>query len=461
LRVVCYALFVAGSLSAGCTLIANLGDPKELDPGDAGEDRVTSEASVGDGAGEGDDALDAGDAGDVIDAGDGDAATGTLQAAAIAVGGTHACAVVQVGPGSPLNGTIRCWGSNGSGELGQDPATVGASARPVEVVGRGLPRQTGASTLALAPGYSCTVTVDGYLLCWGGVPSADGVSPLDPLPAYEPTEMNIGAAPIHSVATASMSGPGGCVASLDRLLVCWGGPFASDIPDAGITTLDGGALLADEFDMVAVGRAHVCGILATASSSTHDVECWGANDHGQVGLPSSTTVSAPHRLGLGQLGTLKQVAAGGDNSCALFEGGALYCWGAADRGQLGSTDAGNASEVPTPITFPTQATPTAVALGDAHACALLSDHSVWCWGDDTKSQLGAGDAGPAWTATPQPVMRPSGNSLKEVQSIGAGGGTTCAISLQLNQVVCWGANDQGQAGQIPGAPVTLATAVNW
>jgi alpha-tubulin suppressor-like RCC1 family protein len=224
--------------------------------------------------------------------------------------------------------------------------------------------------------------------------------------------------------------------------------------------LDGGAIVHEEFESVAVGRAHACGIAATTSSSTRDVECWGANDQGQAGLPFSSMVNQPHRLGLGQQGAIKQVAAGGDGSCVLFENGTLLCWGAAGRGQLGPATM-TATQVPTPITFPPGATPIAVTMGDAHACALLSNYTVMCWGDDTASQLGTVGGSGTFSATPVAVTKYNGHSLGGVQAIAAGGDTTCAILLLETEVSCWGANDRGQAGQPPGPPVHGATHVSW
>jgi alpha-tubulin suppressor-like RCC1 family protein len=427
---------VLALFDGGCALVASLGDPKEL------------AVSLPGGA-------------DAADISDGDAASGAVvQAVAIAVGETHACAVVRSGPSSPDNGTIRCWGSNASGELGSDPAQVARSWRPFEVAGRGAASQSKAASLTLAAGYSCTITTDQYLLCWGDVPSGSRVSRAQAVPAYEPSQMNFDVSPLQA-SQASMGPEGGCCTQFDQSLVCWGGDLAAQQPDAGVH-LDGGVFVGDAFDSVAVGAGHACGIGSPSSINTRDVECWGRNDSGQAGMPPSSVVDHPHRLGLGTMGTLVQVAAGGNVSCALFQSGALYCWGANDRGQLGPGASAAQSAVPVRVPLATGA--IAVALGDAHACAVLGDRSVWCWGDDSSAQLGGGPGGPSLSAAPVRVLKgPSGRSLSGVQSIAAGGGTTCALVFGDPNVWCWGDNGDGQAGQSPAASPVLevATSVAW
>jgi alpha-tubulin suppressor-like RCC1 family protein len=433
-------------------MVAGLGDPKK-------NESVEPTGTGGDDGGA--------DAGLDVDAGPdaGEPGPGSpLQAMAVAMSPTHGCAIVNDAPSSPENGTIRCWGDNGAGQLGNAPTAAAMSSTPIEVAGRGTAELNGANALALASGYSCTVAAGGYLLCWGDIPVGTGVTRVEPTPAYEPSQMDIDVRPIAGVASASMTDVGGCVTlAADQSLLCWGQDLAPSTPDGGVTVLDGGIVVGDEFDTVAVGRAHACGIAATSSSATRDVECWGANNRGQSGLPASPlAVSQPHHLGLGAKGNLLSVATGGDVSCALFENGTLYCWGANDHGQLGTGTAGADSSQPQQVVFPPGAgAVSAVAVGDGHACAVL-DTSVWCWGDNGASQLGGGPGGPIYSAVPGKVQKATGSHvLGEVNGIAAGGQTTCTILLSDPRVWCWGANDSRQAGQPSGNEVSFATPVAW
>ena len=81
---------------------------------------------------------------------------GGLRSTKIAAGESHTCALTSAG-------TAYCWGGNGRGELGADPAAVGfASATPHAVPG-------GFTFASLDAGevHTCGVTSAGAGMCWG------------------------------------------------------------------------------------------------------------------------------------------------------------------------------------------------------------------------------------------------------------------------------------------------------
>jgi alpha-tubulin suppressor-like RCC1 family protein len=79
---------------------------------------------------------------------------GLAGARSLAVGAAHACAALA-------DGTVRCWGANDAGQLG-DGSLVDRST-PVAVSG-----VTGARAVAVGAGHGCALTGDGRVLCWGG-----------------------------------------------------------------------------------------------------------------------------------------------------------------------------------------------------------------------------------------------------------------------------------------------------
>jgi alpha-tubulin suppressor-like RCC1 family protein len=85
-------------------------------------------------------------------------------------------------------------------------------------------------------------------------------------------------------------------------------------------------------------------------------------------------------------------------------------------------------------------TATAVALGAAHTCALLSSGEVACWGDGSRGQLGDGVAQPGYHR----AFAAKVPGLTGVTGIRAGGNTTCAILS--SGVACWGDGAYGQLG---------------
>jgi alpha-tubulin suppressor-like RCC1 family protein len=138
------------------------------------------------------------------------------------------------------------------------------------------------------------------------------------------------------------------------------------------------------------------------------------------------------------------VGAGTHVSFALFSNGTIDAWGAdegdlsnASSGQLGTGANDANSSVPTLVSNTTTA--TAVAVGDSHACALLSNGTVECWGDNYYGELGT-DTTTANSETPIAVT-----GLSNVIAIAAGAVHTCAL-VSGGTVQCWGSNDYGELG---------------
>lgn len=85
--------------------------------------------------------------------------------------------------------------------------------------------------------------------------------------------------------------------------------------------------------------------------------------------------------------------------------------------------------------------PVEIVAGQTRFCVLMSDQTVRCWGDDTQGALGRdpGDGGDAGAIAPvSPVQ-----GLTQVTQLSAAGTTTCARSA-TGAVTCWGGNDSGQ-----------------
>jgi len=133
-------------------------------------------------------------------------------------------------------------------------------------------------------------------------------------------------------------------------------------------------------------------------------------------------------------GEWAQVAAGFSHSCAIQSDGSLWCWGDNGLGQVGtgSTEA----EIKTPQRVGDGAW-TDVGAGVAHTCGLRDDHSLWCWGYNAFGQLGDG----THVAHDEPVRIGS----KEWIALGVGEYTTCAIRDD-HSLWCWGVNTSGQVG---------------
>jgi hypothetical protein len=173
-----------------------------------------------------------------------------------------------------------------------------------------------------------------------------------------------------------------------------------------------------------------------------------AADHGDKpgGDPRAADAAAASPEAV--LGGLVQVQAGYNLSCGRTGAGQVRCWGDNNDGELGNgnTDPHDlavpvrAVSGPGPLTGVTQ-----IAVGDDHACALLTNKQVRCWGDNDYGELGNGDS-PTDRSRPVPVRNASGTAnLQNVRAISAESDGACAL-LTTDQVRCWGEDDYGQLG---------------
>jgi alpha-tubulin suppressor-like RCC1 family protein len=122
---------------------------------------------------------------------------------------------------------------------------------------------------------------------------------------------------------------------------------------------------------VAAGTNH--GVLLKADGS---VWTWGANSHGQLGIPDDHAW-APSRMP--GLSGVRDVAAGDSFSAAVKSDGTVWAWGENEHGELGNGSSKDSGD-PGQVAGLTGA--VAVAAGGQHSLALKSDGTVWMWGDD-------------------------------------------------------------------------------
>ena len=175
------------------------------------------------------------------------------------------------------------------------------------------------------------------------------------------------------------------------------------------------------------GGTHSCVLTATGA-----INCWGANDNGQLG---SDAVGASGAVVLAASPGFARLGAGVSHSCALDRDGRSWCWGANDEGQLGSGDQTSRSE---PAAVRTTEPFVALAAGLKHTCALTQEGRAFCWGDGSSGQTGDGSG----TDRSSPVRVAGGQTFR---MLSAGWRHTCGLTSQRS-VYCWGSNSDGQLG---------------
>lgn len=383
----------------------------------------------------------------------------------VRAGGDHTCALYK-------NGSARCWGRNGDGQLGLGDLRDRAAA-PGESVASIAALDLGGAVVdvALGAAHSCALLSGGSAKCWGAgengrlgteataqVNGGLALVPALPLPGLQ----NLTAGDAHS-----------CTLEGGGEVRCWGLGSSGQLGyDSGQTVGskpgDMRALpsvtLAAPARSIAAGRAHSCALLEGAGGAA--LKCWGSGAHGQLG--QGDTAARGNGPGeMGKLGTIDfgvdatgtrrsplLVAAGALHNCAILDDFETVCWGAGDAGALGSGAAGDVGGAKRDmldlrgVDLGPDFVSHALCAGEGFSCALSEDGRVKCWGKNDHGQLGLGDASPRG-ASPGTM----GPNLPAVD-LGAGSAAAqltcgrahaCAL-LGSGVLKCWGQNDHGQLG---------------
>jgi len=217
-----------------------------------------------------------------------------------------------------------------------------------------------------------------------------------------------------------------------------------------------GASTKTAMSRLASGNGYSCRVITGGH-----ITCWGRNVNGQLGTGSTDAKSSPALVGLGGA-TATAVAVGAVHTCAVMTDTTVKCWG---RGEFGRIGDGNAAATDRflPMTVcadsgcSTNLTGVAsLALSYEASCALKTDGTVWCWGDNNDWQLGTD---PSTSVTGSTYARQVPN-LSSIKSISSGDYHTCVIKSD-DTPWCWGTGSMGQLGNgsfstsVPSA-VTLA-----
>ena len=179
---------------------------------------------------------------------------------------------------------------------------------------------------------------------------------------------------------------------------------------------------------VAAGGMHACALRSGGA-----VWCWGANEYGELGNGTKSDSSPP--AAAKNLIGIKAIAVGAYHSCAVKGYGLVNCWGQNSVGQLGD---GTNQNRPLPGTVKGLTDIASIASLDAHTCAVDIKGAVFCWGKGTNGQLGDGNLVTSSTAV-------AVKDLPKALAVSTGGNHSCAV-VDGGAVMCWGAQTYGQLG---------------
>ena len=375
---------------------------------------------------------------------------------------------IQVTLVAPLSlDTLKAWGSNefgqvGSGSSGDFPNT------PVRVVDPTDPSGflTGVSALAAGGKHTVALLANGTVRAWGGNKrgqlgdgtSGDGADRLTPAQVIDPSDPSGFLTDVIAVTAGSFY----TVALLrDGTVRAWGWNVDGQLGDGTTAVLrETPVRVVDPTDP----SGSLTGVVAVDAGYEHTVallvdgtlRAWGNNYHGQIGDGTGLNYRRTPVQVLdpsdptGFLTEGIAVAAGDAHTAALLQDGTVRTWGENYHAALGdgaTTDSAIPVQVVDPLDpsgFLTEV--TAIAAGHNHTDALRTDGTVWEWGGINMTWPGL-----CWflarSATPTQVRDPSDPSgyLTRATAIEAGNWFMVAL-IDDGPLKAWGCNSTGQFG---------------
>ena len=329
---------------------------------------------------------------------------------------------------------VKCWGSSYSGILGDSNITIArTSAQPA------MADLRYAEMLSLAYDSACA-SFSGAIKCLG----RNGSGQLGNGTTTDSMSSAVVVQGLSESITQLASGDSHtCGLESGGRVKCWGSNSSGQLGDGSTTTRTSAVSVSglSGATFVGAGGNTTCAVVALGA-----VKCWGDNSRGGLGNGTTTNSSTPVSVS-GVTDATKVFTNSGGTSCALIKGGSVKCWGSNLAGGVGNGTINTTFPYAqfTPVTVTGISTAVDLNLGYGHACAVLADGTVKCWGSNGSGQLGIGPAGTQ--STPVAV-----SGISNAVALGRGDGLyTCALLTfgpggVGGNVKCWGYNSDGMVG---------------
>lgn len=193
--------------------------------------------------------------------------SGVTTASQVWSGGSHTCARLN-------NGRVTCWGSDSRGQLG-DSISLTNQPTPVTISNSDI---STATAVSLGNEHSCALLSGGGIKCWGSdqsgqlgdnLAAADQALPVDVSSITSATQIAVGLN--HSCARLSTGS-----------MVCWGADLNGQLGNGSPTANEYTQVTVNSLNsvyLISAGGNESCALL-----SNNQMYCWGANASGQLGI---------------------------------------------------------------------------------------------------------------------------------------------------------------------------------
>ena len=346
----------------------------------------------------------------------------------VAAGFVHTCALAA-------NGAAYCWGSNEYSQLGSSLATDSCGGRPCSKTPIAVRGGHAFTFLAAGWVHNCGIASDTRTFCWGG-------GAIERQGYLGDGTLSSSDTPVAVVADSAFKsvtiGDGhSCALTASGMAFCWGQNAWGQLGDGTQTDRASPVVVSTDvrFRSLSAGAYHTCGI-----TLDNDAYCWGDNRWGQHGRGAvqyntvGNIVAQPQRVTGGI--AFAAIAGGWEHTCAITTSGAAYCWGRnEDDRQLG--DDSDVSHRGTPGRVSGDLTFVSLTAGALATCGRTAAAELFCWGANYYGGLGNGEMVASGVAHP---VRTLGGPFARVT---LGQAHACAIATDQS-LWCWGDQSVGQ-----------------
>jgi alpha-tubulin suppressor-like RCC1 family protein len=309
----------------------------------------------------------------------------------LALGAQHSCALLT-------DATVRCWGDNEEGEAGNN-SMAARQTSPVTVLADDLTTLIDVTGLAVGGHSSCGRLRDGTVRCWGRNDSGQVGDGTTNERRRATTVLKTDDTPLSSVDQVDVGTAHSCAVLSDGTARCWGSNANGRL---GMGLIGGTSphpvsvrrtFLSPLTDVVSIsaGSSHTCAVISDGTA-----RCWGSASGGRLGDGTVTgdrgtpvTVTDAD----GTLSRITAVSAGFSHTCALLADATARCWGSNGSGQLATGDVGGNEARAVTVTIDGDRPMTGILqieAGTATTCARLTDGTMRCWGSNEDGGLGDG-----------------------------------------------------------------------
>jgi len=374
----------------------------------------------------------------------------------VAAGSNHSLAIDS-------EGKVYAWGFNGTGQLGNNSTT--SSSIPVQVDTSGV--LAGKTITAIAAGNTHSLALDseGKIYAWGSNASGqlgNNSTTNSNIPVQVDTSGVLAGKTITAIAAGGVHS---LAIDSDGKVYTWGlngngqlGNNSTTDSSVPVQVNTSGVLAGKTITTIAAGFTH-----SLALDSNGKVYAWGNNTSGKLGNNSTTDSSIPVQVytsGVLAGKTIIAISAGSSHSLALDSDGKVYAWGSNNSGRLGNN---STTEARIPIQVNTSGvlagkTITAIAAGINHSFALDSGGKIYAWGNNAGGQFGNNST--TSSSIPVQVSTSGVLAVKTITAIAALNNHSLALDSE-GKIYAWGVNSHGQLGNNSTTNSSIPVQVNF